>query len=144
VPEINKPAGETCRLLEVCGYGCQVYAGRPKSCRNYSCAWLEGFGVAGDQAGELGVLIDRRDTQFGVVLVARALRPGVCQERRAVKAMKRMSRSLGVVCLVVSDDIEDNQRVKQIVGDTKVLAAFRLKHPNVKIYKDRAKLKMVT
>lgn len=39
VPELDKPERVTC---EHCGAGCRIYAGRPKSCADYRCAWLAG------------------------------------------------------------------------------------------------------
>jgi hypothetical protein len=144
VPEIQKPAGESCRFLSVGCDGCQIYERRPPSCKRYACGWVEGSGRLGDQPEKIGVLIDRRETQFGLVLVARALRPGACEDRRSIKAMKCMSHELGMVCLVVSDDITDNQRVKRIVGAPGPLMKFKKAHPSVKIYKDRAKLRVVS
>lgn len=136
VPEIGKPAGEACRFLGACGHGCTVYAQRPQNCRAYSCAWLEGHGAAGDRPGDVGVLVDRRDTQYGTVLVARALEPGGAETRAARKAIKRMSRDVGAVCLVVSDEIEDNQRVQRILGAPGPMAAFRAANPDVRVYAD--------
>jgi hypothetical protein len=39
VPELAKPIGKTC---EFCDRGCTVYEARPKSCRDFECAWLKG------------------------------------------------------------------------------------------------------
>lgn len=132
VQEIRKPAGKPCRFLEACGHGCQVYEQRPAMCRAYSCAWIEGIGKRADKPEELEVLIDRRDSQFGDVLIARALRPGAAQRREAVRAMRRASAAVGLVVLVVADDIADNERVVQFVGAPAVLAKFRAAHPSVK------------
>lgn len=37
VPEIKKPGG---RLCEHCDAGCVIHEDRPKSCRDFECAWL--------------------------------------------------------------------------------------------------------
>lgn len=132
VPALNKPAGVRCEFLAERG-NCSVYQSRPKPCRDYACAWITGYGKNSDRPDRINVLIDQKETQFGNVLVARALIPGSCQTRPAVKAMHRMSKSLNVVCLVVSDDIADNQRVQQIVGDKKVITRFKKSHPELKL-----------
>jgi len=38
VPELDKQEGVTC---EHCDKGCRIYEGRPKSCSEYKCAWLD-------------------------------------------------------------------------------------------------------
>lgn len=40
VSELGKAPGERCR--HQCGAGCAIYAGRPSSCRTFTCLWLEG------------------------------------------------------------------------------------------------------
>jgi hypothetical protein len=39
VPELNKPSGTTCSHCDI-GKGCQIYSGRPLSCRRFMCGWL--------------------------------------------------------------------------------------------------------
>ena len=39
VPELHKPQGVTCKH---CDKGCLIYESRPKSCRDFECAWLAG------------------------------------------------------------------------------------------------------
>jgi hypothetical protein len=41
VREIDKPINTTCR--HVCERGCSIYESRPASCREYDCAWLQGY-----------------------------------------------------------------------------------------------------
>jgi hypothetical protein len=41
VPDVGKPASTRCNHQRH-GKGCTIYATRPKSCRLWSCAWLEG------------------------------------------------------------------------------------------------------
>ncbi len=132
VPKISKPAGSPCRFLEAAGHGCQVYEQRPAMCRAYSCAWIEGIGKRADKPGDLGVLTDRRDSQFGDVLIARALWPGAARRKVAVRAMRRASAATGRVALVVADEIEDSERVVRVVGDPPVLAKFHAANPTVK------------
>lgn len=136
VPELKKPADTPCRFLEACGYGCQVYEARPKSCRNYTCAWIEGHGGQQDSPVLTGVLIDRRETRFGMALVARPLHPGAGKTKEALSAMRRMSRDLGMVVLVVSEVVADNERVTSVVGERRVMRKFKAANPMVKVYPD--------
>jgi len=39
IPELSKPINVMCNF---CDQGCTIHAERPKSCRNYNCAWLLG------------------------------------------------------------------------------------------------------
>lgn len=117
---------------------------RPVLCREYECPWLQGHGAEDDRPDKIGALVDYRDTQFGNVLVARALTPGACQRPPAQKAIRRLSKRTGKVCLIVSDDVNDNQRVKQIIGAPKVLANFKREFPTVKLYDDGTAKQKVT
>lgn len=131
VPEINKPAGVPCHFLESCGYGCKQYSTRPASCSKYSCSWIEGYGAEGHQPNRCGLLIDRRDTQFGTVLIARELQPGASEDE---ESMRRMSADLGMVCLLVAND--DAQRIRKIIAPRQIRRRFLRQFPNVRIYPD--------
>jgi hypothetical protein len=41
VNELNKPLNTPCQHL--CERGCAIYESRPTSCREYDCAWLQGY-----------------------------------------------------------------------------------------------------
>ena len=52
VKELNKPAGDSCEKGIQIGHvqsttntivGCSTYKSRPKSCRAFECAWLQGL-----------------------------------------------------------------------------------------------------
>lgn len=114
IPALKKPAGQACEFL--CEAGCSAYSQRPRMCKDYQCAWIEGQGKDADRPDRSGVLIDRRPTQFGMVLVARSAVAG----SRAIKtkqgrlAIRRMHKSSGMGVLVTAD--EDNQRVVSSLG----------------------------
>jgi hypothetical protein len=57
-----------------------------------------------DRPDSCGVLIDRRSTQFGVVLVAKSLTPNAAMSPKGVKAIERTTRDEGLPCLVINDD----------------------------------------
>lgn len=40
IEELQKPAGKWCDHCTA-GAGCNVYAARPRSCRTYTCTWLQ-------------------------------------------------------------------------------------------------------
>ena len=107
VAEIDKPAREPCRFLGKQGYRCTIYAERPEACSAYHCTWIRGKGSAidnRDRPDSCGVLIDRRSTQFGVVLVAKSLTPNAAMSPKGKCAIERTTRDEGLPCLVIDDD----------------------------------------
>ena len=57
-----------------------------------------------DRPDTCGVLIDRRSTQFGVVLVAKSLTPGAAMSSKGKRAIERTTRDEGMRLLVIDDD----------------------------------------
>ena len=104
VAEIAKPARVPCRFLEKQGFRCKIYKSRPEACAAYSCTWLRGKGATKDRPGTCGVLIDRRSTQFGVVLVAKSLTPGAAMSSKGKRAIERTTRDEGRSLVVIDDD----------------------------------------
>lgn len=108
VAEIDKPARVACRFLAKQGFRCTIYEDRPKACSDYRCTWLRGMGSAienRDRPDTCHVLIDRRSTQFGVVLVAKSLTPGAApMSRKGKRAIERTTRDEGLPLLVINDD----------------------------------------
>ncbi len=107
VVEIDKPAREPCRFLGKKGYRCSIYDNRPKACSAYHCTWIRGMGSEHenrDRPDSCRVLIDRRSTQFGVVLVAKSLTPNAAMSPKGQRAIERTTRDEGLPCLVINDD----------------------------------------
>ena len=48
---------------------CEIYDKRPKTCRDYNCLWLQGFGDEVDRPDKSGVLIDMRPVEGAGMLV---------------------------------------------------------------------------
>lgn len=114
IEELNKPARVPCPHLHRQGFRCTVYADRPEACSAYRCTWLRGMGAEGDRPNRCDVMIDRRSTQFGVVLVAKSLKPGAAMSARGRRAIEGATRDEGLPCLVV--DYEDSERVIGVAG----------------------------
>ena len=57
-----------------------------------------------DKPSVTGVLIDKRPTQFGVVLVAKSITPGASMSDKGRRAIERISKDEGLSCLVTNDD----------------------------------------
>ena len=107
VAEIDKPAREPCRFLGKQGWRCERYDTRPEACSAYHCTWIRGMGSSinnKDRPDTCGVLIDRRSTQFGVVLVAKSLIPGAAMSLKGQRAIERATRDEGMSLLVIDDD----------------------------------------
>ncbi len=67
-----------------------------------------------DQPDTCSVLIDRRMTQFGQVLVAKPLRPNSAMAPKGREAIQHATRDEGLPCLIV--DFEDTERVIGAAG----------------------------
>ena len=105
VAEIDKPPQTPCKHLHKQGFRCTIYAARPKMCVEYTCSWLRGMGSKlHDRPDTCGVLIDRRSTRFGVVLVAKSLTPNAAMSAKGKRAIERTTRDQQMPCLVVNDD----------------------------------------
>jgi hypothetical protein len=70
VDEIGKLAGTPCVKLAA-GGGCGIHATRPKICRAYRCAWLEGRFREDDRPDRLGAVVDfsPRGASFDLVII---------------------------------------------------------------------------
>lgn len=125
VPEINKPARTPCPNLGEGGYKCTIYADRPETCVNYQCSWLRGMGAIEDQPDTCHVLIDRRNTRWGLVLVAKPLEPGAALKKQGQDAISRTAQESNMLCLIV--DYEDTDRVIGAAGPKSLVDEFRRK-----------------
>lgn len=106
VAEISKPARVACKNLVRTSKTsfCQIYKERPETCSAYHCTWIRGIGAKCDQPDISNILIDRRSTQFGVVLVAKSLVDGAVMSRNGKLTIQRATRDSGLPCLVIDDD----------------------------------------
>lgn len=123
MPEINKPAKVPCKNLRKQGYGCTIYEDRPSACRKYKCSWLRGLGTVEDQPDTSHVLIDRRMTQWGVVLVAKQLRPFAAMTKKGKNAISHAAQDQNVLCLVV--DFENTDKVIGAAGPKLIVERFK-------------------
>lgn len=58
VDELAKPARVPCKQLRTQGHGCSIYETRPRICRGYACAWLQGSFGDDDRPDRLGAVLD--------------------------------------------------------------------------------------
>ena len=70
VAELDKPDFQSCE--HECETGCSIYDKRPKSCRAFECAWIEGLTAPGIAAKDLrpdktGLVPVVQNTKFGTV-----------------------------------------------------------------------------
>ncbi len=91
-------------------------------CMEYRCSWLRGMGATRDRPGTSQMLIDRRMTKWGYVLVAKQLEPGAAKTQKGKNAITRAARDGGMLCLVV--DFEDTDLVIGVGGDRPAVQEF--------------------
>ena len=84
-----------------------------------------------DQPDRCGVLIDRRMTQFGHVLVAKQLRPNSAMTEKGREAIEHATRDEGLPCLVV--DFEDTERVIGVAGPDDFREEVESKGPDIRL-----------
>lgn len=84
-----------------------------------------------DQPDTCSVLIDRRMTQFGQVLVAKPLRPNSAMAPKGREAIQHATRDEGLPCLIV--DFEDTERVIGAAGPKDFIAEVESKAVNGEI-----------
>lgn len=128
IPALNKPQGVTCPHLAGCGFECTIYQERPKMCAEFSCSWLQGHGQIFDRPDDCGVLIDRRDSQFGDVLIARDLGTHSYEMKR--EAISNISEDAQLPCLLVADD--DPERVLFVWCPEILRNSLIKRHPELK------------
>jgi hypothetical protein len=124
IQEINKPPATPCQHLCAKGYGCKIYENRPQMCADYKCCWLMGFGAKSDIPEKSKVLVESKDTQFGLVMVAKSLCPGATETEAGRRAINRIAKNS--ICLVTNDN--DVNRVSRIAGSKKLIRAFKIKY----------------
>jgi len=88
VTELQKPVDTPC--AHACG-GCKIYDARPRSCRDYSCAWLHGVGSLTERPDKLGVVIDAMTLGDGEKVFVRELWKGAAQKPQVVKILDRLA-----------------------------------------------------
>lgn len=73
--------------LHQCEAGCAIHLDRPQPCRNFRCAWLDGWGEPEDRPDLLGMMIELREARprLGVreSALATEARPAAAREERA-------------------------------------------------------------
>lgn len=124
VPEIEKPPLVPCPFLCSKGYGCKIYETRPKNCSDYECSWLLGWGEKEDQPDKCGILIDERRTEFGDVLIAKALFPGAEKTNVGQRAMHRIASHKRRVLLFTDDN---PQHASLVIGPEDLVLEFKRK-----------------
>lgn len=119
-PEIDKKAGVRCPNLDTCGK-CEIYDERPKLCRQYQCAWLEGAGKKADRPDKSGVLVEIRDTQFGKRRLIKSVRPKAVQTKTGRRAAYRLcGEEVGI------EVNNDNGQVIALHGPQKAIDTFKM------------------
>jgi hypothetical protein len=109
IKELSKPNFVRCTHMKDAG-GCEVYGKHPKSCKTYTCSWLEGLcGTSEDRPDKLGLVIgiQRWEYRHGdpeVTLVFEAWSGAFESERSQTFAHALMQRG-AVLCVLSKEKI---------------------------------------
>ena len=119
VDELAKLGGCPC-LHQLPEGGCAVHAVRPKICRAYRCAWLEGAFEDTDRPDQLGAVLDLQTRGDSVRLVVRQRDAGaLARSARLQEIVSEVRRSMPVEIRDVDDVLAADRpyRVLQPDGD---------------------------
>ena len=131
IKALNKPGGTPCKHLHEQGFGCTIYKDRPKACSVYQCVWLQGLGAEQDQPNISGILMDIRQTQFGLALVAKSVTKGAVETDKGRIAIERTVHETKLPCLVVS--YENSEVVIGAVGPDDFMKEAMSKGPDIRV-----------
>lgn len=109
VDELAKRAGVPCAKLRA-GGGCGIHLSRPKICRAYRCAWLEGRFEPEDRPDLLGALVDFAPRGAGIEMVIVEARPGAFDRSPRLGEIANAQRETLTVRVSDTLDIEDPDR----------------------------------
>lgn len=95
--ELRKPRHTVCPHQRAAG--CDIYAARPPSCREFNCLWLIGK-VDGERPDRLGLVMDATGAGvLGETLVAWETAPGTANRPNAAAFLADVSRNRVVVLM---------------------------------------------
>lgn len=120
VTELGKSAGVACANLS--STGCAIYAERPRSCSDFQCAWLAGFGADEHRPDRLGLVLDIQHAARGRMFV-RATESWPCssKEPRAQAALAEIAS--GGAAVIVQ---RPGGGTLEVLGERKALTALRI------------------
>ena len=86
VAELHKPVNVECP--HVCAQGCSIYDTRPRTCRDWSCDWRNGFLPGEEQRPDkLGVIFDLRLEGCDPILCIWEVAEGAAQQKEVDSIM---------------------------------------------------------
>ncbi|MEO0514125.1 MAG: hypothetical protein AAF086_02370 [Planctomycetota bacterium] len=101
IEELAKPAFSTC--AHDCGGGCDSYATRPQSCRDFRCLWLDGHLEESDRPDKLGVIFTTtHDDQVGVHPLIVEAKPQGADSDAVRDAIQRLTEKSPVLVLTAA------------------------------------------
>jgi hypothetical protein len=100
IPELKKPRGQWCRHVAQ-GKGCSIYETRPEVCRQFTCAWLDGFGTDAERPDRSRIVFVQCEAPFGKVLAMYETIEGAMDSRPLVKRETEAALKHGIFVLQV-------------------------------------------
>lgn len=120
VPDVNKEANVQCQ--HVCESGCSIYKDRPKPCRDFQCAWLQGLLRDDQRPDRLGIEFhpDPGATfnriAKGRFLVANELYPGAAQTEAAKTSFQLLAATGWLIYVRQVKPYVEGQTGREVYG----------------------------
>jgi len=122
-----KEGGKDCPLLNNTCTGCSVYEIRPKTCRDFNCSWLQGYGDEKDRPNKNGILVYEQNINNGHwVIFLETKKDAIFNSKSIVEDILNKRNTAGIVVKYGSKDFigdltvvknKDLERAKTMVGE---------------------------
>jgi len=111
----NKPMYKKCPSDKGGTRCCSIYDTRPKVCRKFECAWLQGMGSQSDKPDELGVIFFLKETELGVTLHIAECFPGAHKKIRALALARGVSEKNDIAAMVIPHGQSGHDGVRHVL-----------------------------
>ena len=115
VDELEKPARVACDKLRRDGPGCSIYETRPRICRSYKCAWLQGSFGDEDRPDRLGAVMDLQFRGDRLWLEIHEESPGAFERSARLQQIAEEYRTSAHVRISDTDRVADPDRPFRIL-----------------------------
>ncbi|MGI9570000.1 MAG: hypothetical protein ACR2PH_09760 [Desulfobulbia bacterium] len=144
IPELEKPTHQWCKNVKTksCG-SCAIHDSKdlPKTCNDYKCLWLRGYGGDGDRPDDAGVLFSDNVIEEQRYFTAIETKEGALDGGGGLKTALEIARAYPIPMLVVDYGQKPPTTGDRVIIHDKILHRAKriagellVKHDDVGIY----------